>query len=228
MAVLSIRKVSFAYKRNGKNVLNDISADFEAGKVYAIVGESGSGKTTLLSLLAGLTHRSSGVIAFGGKDLDHIDKNRYRSREIGVIFQSYNLLLADTAAENVLLSIHLSGNRDKDKDKKQIAYGLLDKVGIDRIKADRKVLKLSGGEQQRVAIARSLTCDPGLIIADEPTGNLDVRNEQAVMDILRDLAHSEGKCVIIVTHSPSVTEYADVVLEIRNGGLCRRVQVEPY
>ncbi len=220
MAVLSMKDVSFSYKGNEKRVLNQISADFEDGKVYAIVGESGSGKTTLLSLIAGLTSSSSGVIAYKGKDIKNINKDHYRSNKIGVIFQSYNLLLSDTAAENVMLSIHLSGNKEKDKGR--LAYGLLEKVGIDKEKAERKVLKLSGGEQQRVAIARSLSYNPNLIIADEPTGNLDEKNEKGIMDILQNLAHIEGKCVIIVTHSASVTEYADVVMEFRNGSLSYR------
>lgn len=217
MTVLSMNDVSFAYKGTEKRVLNRISVDFEEGKIYAIVGESGAGKTTLLSLLAGLTSSTSGVIAYKGKDIKSINKDRYRSRQVGVIFQSYNLLLADTAAENVMLSIHLGGNQARDK--RTLAYELLAKVGIDREKADRKVLKLSGGEQQRVAIARSMSYDPNLIIADEPTGNLDERNATGIMDILRKLAHLEGKCVILVTHSASVTEYADVVMEIKDGML---------
>lgn len=215
MTVLSIKDVSYAYKGNEKSVLHHISADFENGKVFAIVGESGSGKTTLLSLLAGLTSPSSGVIACNGQDIKSMDKDHYRSNKIGVIFQSYNLLLADTAVENVILSIHLSGN--KDRNKSRLAYELLAKVGINKDKADRKVLKLSGGEQQRVAIARSLSYNPNLIIADEPTGNLDEKNAKGIMDILRNVAHSEGKCVIIVTHSAAVTQFADVVMELRNG-----------
>lgn len=219
MTVLAMKDVSFAYKGNGKKVLHQLSAEFEAGRMYAIVGESGAGKTTLLSLMAGLTSSSTGVIAYKGRDIRQIDKDRYRSNQIGVIFQSYNLLLADTAAENVLLSVHLSGS--KEKDKRGLAYELLAKVGIDKEKADRKVLKLSGGEQQRVAIARSMSYDPSLIIADEPTGNLDEKNASGIMDILRHLAHREGKCVVMVTHSAAVTEYADEVLEIRGGSLTR-------
>ncbi len=220
MTVLSMKDVSFSYKGNEKKVLNHISADFENGKVYAIVGESGSGKTTLLSLIAGLTSCSSGVITYKDKDINNINKDHYRSNKIGVIFQSYNLLLSDTAVENVMLSIDLSGNKEKDKNR--LAYELLAKVGIDKEKAERKVLKLSGGEQQRVAIARSLSYNPNLIIADEPTGNLDEKNEKGIMEILQNLAHMEGKCVILVTHSSSVTEYADVVMEIRNGSLSQR------
>jgi putative ABC transport system ATP-binding protein len=215
-----MKDVSFSYKGNAKRVLNYISADFENGKVYAIVGESGSGKTTLLSLIAGLTSCSSGVITYQDKDINTINKDHYRSNKIGVIFQSYNLLLSDTAVENVMLSIDLSGNKEKDKNR--LAYELLAKVGIDKEKAERKVLKLSGGEQQRVAIARSLSYNPNLIIADEPTGNLDEKNEKGIMEILQNLAHMEGKCVILVTHSSSVTEYADVVMEIRNGSLSQR------
>lgn len=215
MNTLTMNNVSFSYRGTTKKVLTDVTAEFESGAIYAIVGESGAGKTTLLSLIAGLTDVNDGEIRYGGKNIKSINRNRYRSNEVGVIFQSYNLLFTDTAVENVMLSLHLSGS--KESDKKAAAYVLLEKVGIDRETANRRILKLSGGEQQRVAIARSLSCNPNLVIADEPTGNLDGKNERVIMNILQGLAHEDGKCVIIVTHSKSVTEYADVVLEIENG-----------
>ncbi|WP_127580455.1 ABC transporter ATP-binding protein [Paenibacillus koleovorans] len=217
MSVLTLREVSFSYKGNPKRVLNEISAKFEKGNIYAIVGASGSGKTTLLSLMAGLTTCQSGEIGYKGLDLKQIDKDIYRSKEIGVIFQAYNLLLSDTAVENVMLSLHLSGSTEPDK--KQKAYELLRKVGINQATADRKILKLSGGEQQRVAIARSLSYDPNLIIADEPTGNLDGKNESGIMEIFQTLAHKEGRCVIVVTHSKAVSAYAEKELEIADGRL---------
>lgn len=217
MMILSMKNVSFSYSGGAKKVLTGIDAHFEEGKIYAIVGESGAGKTTLLSLIAGLTNSDSGEILYKGSNLRHIDKDHYRSSEVGMIFQSYNLLFTDTAEENVTLSLNLSGSQTKDK--KRFAYELLSKVGIDKETADRRILKLSGGEQQRVAIARSLSYNPNLIIADEPTGNLDEKNESGIMDILLGLAHEDGKCVIIVTHSKSVSDYADVVLKIKNGML---------
>jgi putative ABC transport system ATP-binding protein len=215
MNTLSMNNVSFSYPGATRKVLSDVNAEFESGKIYTIVGESGTGKTTLLSLIAGLTDVSAGEIQYKETNIKRINKNRYRSNEIGVIFQSYNLLITDTAVENVMLSIHLSGN--KVSNKKAVAYRLLEKVGINHETADRRILKLSGGEQQRVAIARSLSCNPNLIIADEPTGNLDSKNESIIMGILQGLAHEDGKCVIIVTHSKSVTEYSDEVFEITGG-----------
>lgn len=219
MSVLVINDVSFSYSGNSKKVLHDVNASFDSGKIYAIIGESGSGKTTLLSLIAGLTSCYDGILEYKGKDIKSINKDYYRSNEIGVIFQSYNLLLSDTAIENVELSINLS--KSSKNNQKALAYQLLQKVGLNKETADRKVLKLSGGEQQRVAIARSLSYDPNLIIADEPTGNLDSKNEKEIMNIFQKLAHEDGKCVIIVTHSQTIPIYADYVLQIKNGNLIR-------
>ena len=216
MEVLRLRDVSFSY--DGKRlVLENINASFDGGKIYAIAGESGSGKTTLLSLMAGLTRCTGGQIFYNGVDIQTIRQDRYRSNEIGVVFQSYNLLLTDNAVENVILSLDLNGN--KEKDKAGVAYRLLEKVGIDRDTARRKILKLSGGEQQRVAIARSLSYNPNLVIADEPTGNLDEKNERGIMEIFAKIAHEDGKCVIIVTHAKSVAACADKLIEISHGRL---------
>ena len=217
MSLMKIENVSYRYDGGGKNVLNGVSAEFEAGKVYAVVGKSGSGKTTLLSLLAGLDVCTGGAIFYGGKDLKGIDLDEYRAKSIGVIFQSYNLLLNATAAENIVLSMNISGSAIKDK--KAHAYKLLEDVGIDRETADRRILKLSGGEQQRVGIARALSSDPGVLIADEPTGNLDADTESSIMDILTRLAHNENKCVVIVTHSKKVSSYADEIYGIAEGKL---------
>ncbi len=215
--ILKLENVSFSYKGNSSPVLDSVNAEFEEGKIYAVTGESGSGKTTLLSLIAGLQGCSGGLIKYKGKDLREINKDDYRSKQVGIIFQSYNLLLQDTAAENVELALNLSGS--KIKNKKEEAYRLLEKVSLSRETANRRILKLSGGEQQRVAIARSLSHDSALMVADEPTGNLDAKNEEGIMKIFTRLAHEENKCVIIVTHSPSVASYADIRLKINAGGL---------
>jgi len=201
--------------RFGVKVLRGVSAVFEAGKVYTIVGKSGSGKSTLLSLIAGLDVCGEGAILYGETDLKKLDRDEYRAKGIGVIFQSYNLLTNSTAVENIVLSMHISGSGEKDK--KTFAYALLEKIGIDRETADRKILKLSGGEQQRVAIARALSHNPDILIADEPTGNLDTSTEDEILKIFTALAHADGKCVIIVTHSNKVTSIADVVYGIKNG-----------
>ncbi|MCL2884447.1 MAG: ABC transporter ATP-binding protein [Oscillospiraceae bacterium] len=215
MSVLTLKNISYKYSGTQKIVLNGISAEFEAGKVYTIVGRSGAGKSTLLSLIAGLDVCTDGEILLGGTDLKKVDRDAYRATGIGVVFQSYNLILNATAVENIVLSLNISGS--KVKDKTAYAYEVLQKVGIDRETASRKILKLSGGEQQRVGIARAIANNPDIIIADEPTGNLDETTEQEVLDILTSLAHKDGKCVIVVTHSKEVTKFADKVIGIKAG-----------
>ena len=210
MSILSLKDICFSY---GKvKVLQNISFEFEKGKIYCIVGKSGAGKTTLLSLLSGLTNADSGEIIYNGKDISKIDKYKYRSKYIGVIFQSYNLITKFTAAENVVLSMDVSGA--KIKNKKQRAIELLESVGLDEDEANRRILKLSGGQQQRVAIARALSYNPNIILADEPTGNLDGETQNEIMAIFRRLA-DEGKCVILVSHSPEVAKLCDICYELQ-------------
>ena len=217
MSMLALQNVVYQYEGAKKDVLKGISVEFSGGKVYTIVGKSGAGKSTLLSLISGLDICTSGDIIYNEKPLRELDRDDYRAKSIGVIFQSFNLLTNATAIDNIILSMTVSGS--KEKDKKEYAYALLEKVGIDRETAGRKVLKLSGGEQQRVGIARALSHDPDIIIADEPTGNLDNDTETAILNILTSLAHNEGKCVIIVTHSKKVTSIADEVWGINDGKL---------
>ena len=209
MALLSLQNISFFYDKTP--VLRDISYDFEKGKMYCIIGKSGAGKTTLLSLLSGLAKPTAGDIIYDGKSIAKIDKYTFRSRYIGVVFQSFNLITKYTALENVILSMDVSGA--KIKDKKQRALELLDSVGLDEDEANRRVLKLSGGQQQRVAIARALSYNPDIILADEPTGNLDRDTQKEIMDIFRELAN-QGKCVILVSHSPDVAEMCDERYEL--------------
>ena len=215
MGVLTLNNVTYKYEGTKKNVLKGISAEFEAGKVYTIVGKSGSGKSTLLSLIAGLDVCGDGTILHGDTDLKKLDRDEYRSKGIGVIFQAFNLITNSTAVENIVLSMNISGT--KEANKKAFAYALLEKIGIDRETADRKILKLSGGEQQRVGIARALAHNPDILVADEPTGNLDASTEDEILKIFTALAHENGKCVIIVTHSKRVTSIADVVYGIKDG-----------
>ena len=217
MSILHLEHISYTYEKSKTPVLRDITADFEAGKMYAIIGKSGAGKTTLLSLISGLDVCREGTIFYNGEDLKSINRDRYRALNIGVVFQSYNLLLNASAVKNVVLSTNLSGDRSGDK--KHSAYRLLEKVGIDRATADRKILKLSGGEQQRTGIARALSHNPDILIADEPTGNLDEGTEDEIMQILRDLVENEKRCVILVTHSHKVASYADEVLGLSGGRL---------
>ena len=209
MSVLKLENVCFSYGK--RKILNDISYDFEAGKMYAVVGKSGAGKTTLLSLLSGLAKVQKGAIYYNGKNINEIDKYYYRSRFVGVIFQSFNLITKYTALDNIMLSMDISGAKIKQKRKEAIE--LLAKMGLDSDEAERHVLKLSGGQQQRVAIARALSYNPDIILADEPTGNLDMETQNEILEIFKNLA-KEGKCVIIVTHSKEVANSCDAVYEL--------------
>lgn len=217
MCVLSLKNVSYQYEGTTKKVLKNVSMEFEPGKMYVIMGKSGAGKSTVLSLISGLDLPTGGDVMFEGQSLNTLDRDHCRAKNIGVVFQGYNLLTNATALENIVLSMNISGSREKDK--KGMALGLLDKVGIDAETAGRKVLKLSGGEQQRVGIARALSHNPDLLIADEPTGNLDGDTEESIMDILQKLAHEENKCVIVVTHSKQVAKYADELWGLNQGNL---------
>lgn len=210
--VLELKNVSFRYSKDSRRVLNDLSYSFEEGKLYAIVGRSGAGKTTLLSLLSGLAVPEKGEVLMRGENIANLDRYHYRSHDIGVIFQSFNLLPKNTALENVLLSMDIA--KAHYDDKKQYAMDLLKKVALDEEEANRRILKLSGGQQQRVAIARALSYDPKIILADEPTGNLDQETQKEIMDIFLDLAHKENRCVIIVTHSPQAAKAADALYRL--------------
>ena len=209
MSILSLQNISFSYDKTP--VLKDISYDFEKGKMYCIIGKSGAGKTTLLSLLSGLATPTEGDIIYDGKSIAKIDKYTFRSKYIGVVFQSFNLITKYTALENVILSMDVAGYKTKSKGAR--ALELLCSVGLDEDEANRRVLKLSGGQQQRVAIARALSYDPDIILADEPTGNLDRETQKEIMDIFRELAN-QGKCVILVSHSPDVAAMCDECYEL--------------
>lgn len=212
MSILKLDNISYSYDGRKNFVLKDINYEFEKGKIYAIVGKSGAGKTTLLSLLSGLTSPKGGKILYEGKDIKSVDKYKFRSRYVGVVFQGFNLLPNLTALENVILSMDVSSK--KHSNKKKDALSTLNKVELDEVKANRRILKLSGGEQQRVAIARALSYNPDIILADEPTGNLDLGTQEEVMNIFKKLAYEEDKCIIIVTHSPEVAKCADILYEL--------------
>ena len=180
--------------------------------MYCITGKSGAGKTTLLSILSGLAAPQSGKISYNGEDIAKIDKYKFRSKYMGVIFQSFNLITKFTAVENVMLSMDIAGVKDDNKRGK--ALELLHSVGLDDDEANRRVLMLSGGQQQRVAIARAISYNPDIILADEPTGNLDTETQDEIIEIFARL-RSEGKCVIIVSHSPDVAKKCDVNYELK-------------
>ena len=213
--ILRLDNVGYRYDDALPNeyVLKNMNYNFECGKIYAIKGKSGSGKTTLLSLLSGLEKCTEGNIYFEDESLNKMDLDTYRNSHIGIVFQSYNLLPHLTASENIILSMDIS--KIKVSNKKQKAVELLKSVGLTEAHADRMILKLSGGEQQRVAIARSLSYNSKMIVADEPTGNLDKDTEDEILKIFKKLAKEENKCVIIVTHSQNVCDIADVVYELQ-------------
>lgn len=206
MSLFEIKDVSFQY--DTKPVLKNVNMEFEPGKLYAIIGPSGTGKTTLLSLMSGLTKLTDGDILFEGQSIKAMDMYEFRSQQMAMIFQSYYLLNKLTALENVTLSMDIAHVHQNDKDVR--AVELLEKVGLDQEQIHRRILKLSGGQQQRVAIARALSYDPKIILADEPTGNLDPDTRDEIMDIFDDLKQ-QGKCIIIVTHSKEVAKRADKV-----------------
>ncbi len=211
MSVLSIRNLSFAYDRHTP-VLRNLSLDFEKGSSYAIIGRSGAGKTTLLSMLSGLLKPVNGQILYEDKDITKMNPFVYRSRDVGVVFQNYNLLPKLTAMENVILSMDIA--RVRKVKKKEVVRALLTQVGLTEAEMNRRILLLSGGQQQRVAIARALSYNPSVILADEPTGNLDVYTTNEVIGILNKLAHEYHKGVILVTHSPQVAEMTDHVYDL--------------
>lgn len=215
MNILKLENVSYRYKDADKDdyVFKNINYEFKTGKVYAIKGKSGSGKTTLLSLISGLENDYEGTIYYDSKELKKLDLDNYRSSDIGIIFQSYNLLPHLTAMENIILSMDISNVKVKNKEEK--AKELMKSVGLKESQATRRVLKLSGGEQQRVAIARSLSYNPKMILADEPTGNLDKETENEILKIFKNLAKKEHKCIIIVTHSENVCNASDEVFELK-------------
>lgn len=209
MSTLELQNVSYSYEK-GKPVLSNISIALEAGKLYAVLGPSGSGKTTLLSLLGGLDTPAQGEVLFDGENIMAKGLEYHRRNRISLIFQSYNLIDYMTPTENVQLTA------------KQDAASVLERLGLKKDEISRNVLKLSGGQQQRVAIARALASDNPVILADEPTGNLDEDTAMEITAVLKESAHTFGKCVVVVTHSGEVAKQADVVLEIKRGHLKER------
>ena len=221
MELLKAEEVSFTYSNRYQKVeaLKEVNCAFEAGKSYAVVGKSGSGKTTLLTLLAGLELPTCGRVLFDGTPTDELDRDAYRLYDAAVIYQNYNLFPILTAEENVAYPLKL--RRIKKTEALRRAREALTSVGIDESMFRRFPAQLSGGEQQRVAIARAVCAENRLILADEPTGNLDITNGEQVVEILLGLARSEGRCVIIVTHDLEIAGQTDEVMLMRGGRLER-------
>ena len=219
MALLKVDNVTYKYKNSENAAVKSVSCEFDPEKIYAIIGPSGSGKSTLLSMLAGLDHPTEGAILYDGKNLSDMDLDVYRREDISMIFQAFQLFPLLTVMENVCYPLELMGIETEEA-KKQ-AVKCLERVGISEEKHKRFPSNLSGGEQQRVAIARSLASGARLILADEPTGNLDVANTAVVMEILTGLAHKDGYCVVVVTHDMEVAEAADEVYRIKDGSITK-------
>ena len=219
METIAMTDVKYEYRNKYQTVhaLAGVTYAFERGKFYAVVGKSGSGKTTLLSMLAGLDNPTSGEVMIGDVAVRGIDRDKYRLNHISVIYQSLNLFPLLTAIENVMFPLEYK-RMAKSKARK-IAVEKLLSVGIDESMHKRLPSMLSGGEQQRVAIARALANKTEVILADEPTGNLDTENSANIVQLLKNLAKDEDICVIVVTHDTAVSEQADVVLRIRDGAI---------
>lgn len=227
MSLLQLDHVSYGYADGNRKrtILNDLTYNFEKGKFYTILGPSGSGKTTLLSLIGALEKTQEGKILFEGETLEKIGFTKYRRNKQAIVFQQFNLIPYLTALENVINVMEITDNVVP-KPFRKTALNLLDQFGIVETKAVRSIAQLSGGEQQRVAIARALATNVSLILADEPTGNLDTATEKEIVAIFKKLADEYGCCVIVVTHSDDIAAMSDVKLRLSEGKLIEEMAGE--
>lgn len=210
MSILSLKDISYSYNKSYEKILRNVEMEFEEGKFYTIIGKSGSGKSTLLSLLAGLDEPTKGEILFKGDNIKEKGYSYHRRKNIALVFQNYNLIDYLTPLENIRLV-----NKYASKD-------ILLELGLSEEQVNRNIMQLSGGQQQRVAIARALVSEAPIILADEPTGNLDSKTALEMIEIFKKLAKSRNKCVIVVTHSKEVADEADYVLEIKDKKLIKK------
>lgn len=208
--MLEVENLSYWYQNQDDFLFENENLQFEKGKVYAILGQSGSGKTTFLSLLAGLDSPKEGKIKLNGKTIEKIGLTNFRKSKVSTIFQAYNLLSYMTARQNVQTALEISG-----KNSAKNIEGLFEEAGISKDLIDKPVSRLSGGQQQRVAIVRALATGNEIIIADEPTGNLDEKTTGEIVKIFKKIAHQNDKIVIIVTHEREVAAESDVVFELK-------------
>jgi ABC-type lipoprotein export system ATPase subunit len=217
MEILRAEHVSYSYQSKYQKVeaVKDVSCSFEQGKFYAIVGESGSGKSTFLSLLAGLDQPCEGTIYVQGEPLSGMDRDAYRLNQAAVVYQAFHLFPLLTAQENVMLPLEFK--KIKKKEAASQAQRLLQRVGLESRIGRQFPKMMSGGEQQRVAIARAIAAGGEIILADEPTGNLDSGNEENVVALLKELAHEDGYTVIVITHNQRVADETDHVFRMKDG-----------
>lgn len=223
-SILEFQNVTYYYESGDKKVsiLEEANYIFEKGKLYTIVGPSGSGKTTTLSIAGALEKQKDGRVLFQDQDLRDIGYTTYRNSNIGIVFQSYNLLNYLTPFQNIMVAMEITKN--KIQNKKQQAEDLLLRMGLSKDQIHRNITKLSGGEQQRVAIARAIATNANIILADEPTGNLDEQTSKGIINIFKELANKDGKCVIVVTHSLEFAKMADVIIKLEHRKLNSVVQ----
>lgn len=219
ISLLEFIDVSYSYANGGKRVdiLKDTNVAFEKSKLYTILGPSGSGKTTTLALAGALDIPQKGKVLYNGEDIRKIGLSKHRKKNVSLIFQNYNLINYMSALENVVMAMEISGSYKGQR--KQQALKLLTDLGLTEDEVKRNVMKLSGGQQQRVAIARALASNSEVILADEPTGNLDTDTSKEIISLFQQLAHMYDKCVIVVSHSLEVAENSDIIYKFESGGL---------
>lgn len=217
MEKIRVENVSYSYQNQYQKIeaVKEVSCSFEDGNMYAITGESGSGKSTFLSLLAGLDRPESGTILVEGENLLEMNRDAYRRKQISVVYQAFHLFPLLNAVENVMYPMELQGISRREARKQ--AEDCLREVGLGEKIFHQYPKMMSGGEQQRVAIARAMAAQGRILLADEPTGNLDSENEEHIVELLGKLAHERDYLVIVVTHNPEVARQADVCLKMKDG-----------
>lgn len=212
--MLEVSNLGYWYDHQDDSLFNNVNLTFEAGQSYAVIGQSGSGKTTFLSLIAGLDVPREGTISLDGQDIQQIGLTNYRKHDVSIVFQAYNLLTYMSPLNNVLTAMSITNSSHQGD--QQFAKDLLGKLGLTDVQMTQMVTHLSGGQQQRVAIARAMAVDAKLVVADEPTGNLDEANTKEVVNLFQKLAHEQQKCVIIITHEPDVAAACDHQIKLSN------------
>ena len=217
MEKIKVENVSYSYQNQYQRIeaVKEVSCSFEAGNLYAITGESGSGKSTFLSLLAGLDRPESGTILIEGENLQEMDRDAYRRKQVSVVYQAFHLFPLLNALENVMYPLELQGLSRQEA--RQRAAECLEEVGLEKKILNQYPKMMSGGEQQRVAIARAMAAQGRILLADEPTGNLDSENEAHIVELLKMLAHERDYLVIVVTHNPEIARQADVCMKMKDG-----------
>lgn len=218
---LEMKDITYQYGKgeDANSILDGVNYTFCSGNMYAILGKSGAGKSTTLALLGALDYPATGAVLYNGRDIKDIGYEAYRRNIVSIIFQDYNLLPYLNGYENIALAMETAKGKGACKDK---IDNYLKAVGIEKKTAERNVRRISGGEQQRIAIARALAMDSKIILADEPTGNLDAETSKDIIDILYQTASEQGKCVIAVTHTLELAQRADVVLRIEEQKIAKK------